>query len=291
MTGKPDDNSARLKREALWKSYVFEFVSAESDTSEARLAAALEVLQFTKLIYEEASRNGDEQKAATCQSRARAVWTLVTHELGDWFFSSFDVGIDDPENFKLSQRAALFFQLGMFQGTFPPTHREGFSYIPVILPQWLFHKLRNGLEALDKGEVHSIFAPVEDGRHDHAWTWDEMRILALQHVAFQMGQGLSIGAARARVATVTGTAAETIRKWERELRSIDTNVADRVETARAAGELKVLDDNDPGHGGDRDAHAQALLEGFRRVPLAEFGRRYQERFGRRHFSQTEPGGN
>jgi len=178
-----------------------------------------------------------------------------------------------------NERAALIEHLS--EAAIPPTHRPAIDPVPVLLPRRLFICLKDALEALDKGEVHSVFQPTAEGRHGEPWTWDKMRARAVEHVVFLHGQGVQLRIARQRVGTAMKVSPETLRQWER-----DQSLGANVETARKAGAYKARLDANPKHyeddGQSVDAHVLALFIAFRDEPLAAFGERYRQRFGTRH---------
>jgi hypothetical protein len=219
-------------------------------------------------------------------SKARMIWQLLSLEVGDWIVDDrpWMLGIQ-PDVAEPSRNTLRWNLEGQSEGG-PHPHRPAVDPVPVLLPRRLLIELRTALAALDEGETHDIVRPAVTGRHDDAWTWDQMRATALEHVAFLHGQGLTKQIARQRVAARMDIPPNSLRDWER-TPQLMLNYA----TAFDAGNLKTILDDNPKHaegdGKTVDSGALARLHQFRSdPPLADFGQTYKERFGRRH----NPGG-
>lgn len=278
----------RRRLDELWRAYLLDDHADVDAAIRTRGKAAVEFLDGLRLAHEDAREKGDIDLAIKATDRAFAVWSLIGIEFGAWMLDevSFDFRCRPANG---NTRAVLLHQLHRAREIFPPGHASQLDAAPVLLPRWLLDELTEALQALTKGEVQPLLAAAPNRRHDEAWTRDEMRVRALQHVEFLRGQGLSVGLARKRVALAVGAAVDTLRKWEVECREHVRDLAGRLEWARVAGEIKVRRESDPDDRSAVDANAWDLLRQFRAESLAEFGRSYQDRFGRRHFN-PESGG-
>lgn len=276
--------AARL--DELWDAFVLGLSSGPS--GEDRLESALRLLRACRHIFEEATAASDEDRALGALNHGRAIWTLIAVEAADWLVDTPGLDVANESRWSERARAVLIGQLYFATTAIPPTHRAAIDPVPVMLPKWLFSRLVDAMEALDKGEVHPIVQPAAGGRHDAPWTWDMMRARALEHVAFLHGQGVALQIARRRVGAAMKVAAATLRAWETECRRSVYNLNARIATARDAGDIKARRDQ----GGDEtpsesaDANALALLQSVQEESLSEFAARYRERFGQRHHTSS-----
>lgn len=180
-------------------------------------------------------------------------------------------------------RAALSLVLQLYGRAVPDAHRSAIDPECILLPKWLAHRLGNALAALDEGEVHGLVRPTKGGRHDDAWSWDQMRACAVEHVAFLRGQGVNAGIARRRVAAATAVPEKTLRDWEGA-----EKLSSGCEIAFDAGHMKNVFEDIPDYEGVIDTAVLARLKRFESEPsLGDFGREYRERFGHRH--NRDPG--
>ena len=277
-----DEIWKQARLDELWEAYLPLPAGTDVAANEPRSIRAVEALRQKRDEYDRAKASQDIAGAILATSKAKVIWQLLTLEIGDWLidkgFGNSVLAPDEllPSRFILTQQLDLQSELG------PHPHRPAIDPVPVLLPRWVLIELRSALAALDVGEVHDLVKPTPSGRHGDAWSWDQMRALAVEHVAYLRGQGLNKQIARSRVAAAMKIPANSLRDWESNQELIrDT------EDALEAGKLKVILDDNPryaeGDGNSVDTAALARLIKFKSGPsLADFGRAYRETHGRRH---------
>lgn len=307
-----DESKRQQQINELWDAYVLSIPNMDVlSRAKDRAIQSIEMLRALKLDYEDAieaapvsedveTDDWTEVDAAEAEGftsaahiarHARVVWQLMSLEFSEMLLNPLGLDIDlmDPGQWRGGEREALQALLKLSELPIPHTSRASFDPLPCVVPRWLFNKLKNALAALDEGEVQAIVAPARAGRHDDAWTWDQMRSGVLEHMYFLFGQDKPISRARQIVAEATGISVETIRAWEK----VPKLTAD-CQLAVDAGELKAAIDIDPNHkntsGKLMNHRVLARLQVFEDRPLSIFGRQYREQFGHRH-NQSPSGGN
>jgi hypothetical protein len=244
-----------------------------SKSREEREAMTLNLLQYLR-TSDEAEGEGDEKKNGI--ALAHQLWALLASQIGEWLWKAglpeHILHADMPDRFHL--QSLLKWQMAGIM----PSHIRGIDPVPVLLPRPLFEKLCNGLAALDKGEVQELFEPTRTGRHGQAWTWDSMRVRALEYVAFLNGQGVVKDIARRRVANAMGIGSiETLKTWEKtgsDLRSNVHSLDYRIDAAKDAGRIEYQGRSDT----DESPAVAAREELLEETPEA-FGLRYKQMFG------------
>jgi hypothetical protein len=200
--------------------------------------------------------------------------------------------ITDPKMRRRLLRALIAQQ----EAAIPPMHHQALDPVAVLIPRSLFKDLREALAALDVGEVLP-FVERTATQSQAAWTWNQARSRAVEHVHFLVGYGWQLKDARPEVGSSMGVSADTLRDWERTLRSIDDDrysldlpLPSRIKIARGAGKLGARLEGDPEFG-SRDgetigADEMAMFDALRIEPLDAFAKRYQREFGQRHHIST-----
>lgn len=286
-----DQDKMRARLDELWSSYVLESYPDTKPDTEDRAISAIKLLENLRTIHADAKEKGDTEKVARSIDLGLSVWSLLSIELGDWLVDWPGSDVRNQEEYEGKEQRALIYKLALANEVFFPSHAAQIDLVPLILPRWLHVLLLNGMQALQKGEVQPLLEPNVSNRHDATWTRDEMRARALQHVEFLKGQGFGVGVARKRVAIATGTAIDTLRKWEAECGALVKDLPHRLLVARDAGEIKARIDADPSDRSSVDVYAWAMLAELNSQPLGEFGRAYQAKFGRRHHGPEDSGTN
>lgn len=307
-------------RKWLWESYVYERRREMPDSAAERLVDAMARLAQLR-NFDEAFRRVDEDwdqvsddlrkrvggregarlRAEHNRQQARAIWSLVTADAIDWAWTGFPINCDQDVSEAVRDRVEIGWQLDRAEEQFPPQHRPAFDRVLVSLPRDTARRLGDALRALTEGEVAPLLAPASSGRRGRAWTRDRLRLRAIEHVLFLVGQGFTKAAARKRVSMATGAPEETLRAWEeRDLPRVDpVNSGVRMDLAQRAGEYAVdLASGAIGEDATVDAYVGHFVQEIEAEPLHAFGRRYQEESGRRHWgvqtdtlSPHKPGGN
>jgi hypothetical protein len=212
--------------EALWAKHVYPFLEKKPSTREERAQAALIALEHLRSRFDRASTGGATITPRLIQLEAAKVWSLFVTETAGWLLP-FDLSMskDDyaPElkqasneandtSFLLSFRSLLrYLLLPTVSRTFAPV----LDPVAVLLPQWLFEMLADSMDALEKGEVHPLVEPSTPGKHGPAWSWDNARVRAVQHVNFLAGTGVTKEIARQRVsAALKRVPVATLLDWE-----------------------------------------------------------------------------
>jgi hypothetical protein len=108
------------------------------------------------------------------------------------------------------------------------------------LPWSIRVDLREGIEALEFGEVHPLLKPVTTGRHGKAYTLAQGRMKAVEYANFLHGKGIPLIRAETNVAKALGVEQTTLKSWyTRDLpRALGAEeVSKRVSEARSAGQF------------------------------------------------------
>lgn len=157
-------------------------------------------------------------------------------------------------------------------------HQKGIDPVAVILPRWVAQGIADGLDALAHGETQPIFQAAPSTKKGDAYTWDKMRLRAVQHVAFLAGSGSTKKSARARVELATKIKVDTLRDLETNLKKYPFEKL-QIDWAKRAGELSVVLEYNPDFGVDDgntlNANVYAILLELEREPLRAFGMRYR----------------
>lgn len=268
------DKSALL--ESLWDSYVFMSEDEKPQSRDEREDRALGMLQLLRRFLEE--KPDDQRTRLTVATHGAVVLQLLVQRFAqDLFFEMSDGLVGRASCAGVSERRLLGWLLDLQDTAAPPAHRNAIDPMTIVLPREMFERLRNGMKALDQGEIHPIVQASQSGRHGPAWTRDEMQARALEHVSFLRGQGIVKDIARRRVANAMGMGSiETLKSWEKagsDLRRHVFDLSGRLKAAEEAGRISIRGRRD----GD-DAHAFAFLLNIKAEPLAAFGKRYRQLF-------------
>ncbi|WP_342108084.1 hypothetical protein [Methylobacterium sp. SI9] len=277
------DKDWKEKRlDELWEAYLPGILQKEKVGEGTRIIQGIEAIFAARSDHRFAKNRGDVVAMLLTASRGRLLWQLLTVELADWM-------LEDGIVLSLTNRAdwdhprtPLKALLDYCAESGSPLHRDAIEPAPLLLPRWLLNELRSALDALDEGEVHDLVRPIEGGRHGDAWTWDQMRACALEHVGFLHGQGIAKQIARRRVSAQTSISEGALRDWER-----NEELNEGFKDALEAGRLKIIFEDNPRYaesdGNTVNGNALARLHRFKSDPsLADFGKAYRQRFGHRH---------
>ena len=99
-------------------------------------------------------------------------------------------------------------------------------------------ELREGLQALDYGEVQPLLRPAPGKRSGQSWTLWRHRLRACEHLRFQVGYGIAEGVAAERVASAYGQSVDAIRKWTSRVNGQFPGARKEIEDAHRAGAQK-----------------------------------------------------
>ena len=151
------------------------------------------------------------------------------------------------------------------------------------LPANLNLALREGLQALNLGEVQSLLA-AKTGFRKNTYSLASWRLYAVRRAAFLAVSSKS-WAAEERVSAAFGISADTLRSWRKVLlpKVLGANrVKEQVELAREAGELDIILRDDPEYAeaakGRTETIPWAVLDAQRMLtlqPLSTMGAAYQ----------------
>jgi hypothetical protein len=265
--------------------------------SEKRQRSALKVLTNCRAQFEEFKASGDKDGMRETCSRAMFAWQVFAHEMA-WLLDASSLWHwDSEERYPLVwteqgavERQQLLHSLMLFQHIL--AYEEDLDPVALLLPRSLFLELRDAIEALTKGETLSLLRPRASRRHGPAWSWDKMRLRALEHVHFLVGQGVAIGDARDQVsAAMKNVSAQTLRDWqERECPRLIPQLGERLQQAHIAGEVfaRVCVDNTYGEREGEIGYESWVIQGLvLDEDLESFGKRYAAQFGSRHWSRPQ----
>lgn len=261
-------------RQWLWEAHVYPHFKRRPQTLEEHEQAALHVIQ----MYRRASqRTDDARRKRGIAAKAHFLWRLMMVELGAWLMDFGDGFMEETKDAPLRLQLRALLRL---QNQGPPTHLAGLDPVALLIPKKLRDALESAMEALDQGEVHDLVKPERTHRHGDGWTWDQMRVRALEHVAFLCGQGLKKLEAQKRVSLAMGMGSiDTLRSWEKRgspLRETTHGLSEKLEIARQAGRLVV-----EGYRDDVEADAVVCRLELVGEDLKAFGPRYNGQFGGR----------
>jgi hypothetical protein len=108
---------------------------------------------------------------------------------------------------------------------------------------WRF-ELKSALFALNLGQLQPITRPEPTRRQGNPLRLLNWKVMALQHVNFQIGKGLKKYRALQQVADALGQSTETLRSWEKFIAG-DDDMMMAIRAARLAGELESQFDKYP----------------------------------------------
>ncbi|WP_156453592.1 hypothetical protein [Methylobacterium sp. CCH5-D2] len=277
----------------LWEAVLKLFRDPDHAIGKGKDEIACELLRNYKKWSEIAESIGRSDEALVDDDPLRRsatgylIWQLLSLDAATWTLSEV---VGSPENgwSGIPARMKLQAYLNMQVAAQWPSHGRAIDPMPLFIPRELVIELIEAMDALDRGEVLPILEPVPNGRHDTSWQWDVMRTRALQYVEFLRGQGQTKKNALSLVAIATGVSVHTLRDWETTIEPTEP-----IEPAFEAGKIKFRQGIDPTYGsvGGEAADATGLyyLKNQMAAPLSEFGRLYQERFGRRHNQSPSDG--
>ena len=270
----------RKEIEHIWK-VIIEFADEcgiKKDKNKYSLAC--EFLLHLNEIDEDVNPSFFQPGLGNQFSSAYFIWQTISYDLGGWLLrSAFPDGLESK---KASSRHTLEAVLDIQSAKDLVPYKDDMDPIPILLPRNLLVELRSALAALNEGEIQQILLPNLDGRHKDAWTWDQMRGQAVEHVAYLNGQGFTKKIARGRVASSMKVPPETLRFWE----GMD-KFKEYFKNAFKAGELKIFIEDQPDYIRDNvewiDNEVLSVFKRFRRGRgLVDFGKEYQKKFGYRH---------
>ncbi|MGF1594621.1 MAG: hypothetical protein ACFCUW_15170 [Kiloniellaceae bacterium] len=288
-----DDRRDRL--EELWQSYVYDGESQGNMPTDRlqRVHDALDRLAACRVVAERAGADGDDDTALSACSKAITIWRLVTEDTMGWAAQMLLDRLGASE--EGTEQVELLWMVEAAHHA-PPTHRTGFSFVAPVVPVRLAEQLKAGLRALRQGEVRPIFEPVPTKRDGGAWSHDQARLRAIQHVAYlHRGERGRKRAAREEVAVALQVVpGETLRNWEcRELPRLlgEDAVGRAVSAAEGAGRIHRQIEENPHYGCNDgvvfDAVELALYDDLQRESLADFAERFRRAFGGRHWSPRQ----
>jgi hypothetical protein len=295
-------------RGSLWEKYVFSFPGLDPISPEQRgngVPRALEVLERCRLLFEDAKARNLQPSWQSVRNHALVVWQLLAAEVAGWLteLPPFDLDASNASPLRIEELEEWepLAYLNLFlasQCAGLPQDRQCLDPVALFLPRWLYIVLNSSITGLGEGEDETFITSRRAGRRREKLQ-SKMRLRALEHVAFLVGQGISKGVARKRVATaMKNVAPETLRDWEeRECRRDYVDLDALLARARAAGELFVYRD----FGNAEEPVVEYYQMPYPNIPLktewilkllstdeplADFGERYAAEFGRRHRSRS-----
>ncbi|QND58228.1 hypothetical protein [Mesorhizobium huakuii] len=211
---------AKKLSDLTWKLIADRAGLALPKSAAGRHRMALKAIDIHSAIYREGVQKDDRKVQVVALANSRFVARVLMDEILGWSLDApYLPSAHDNEAWG-HPRTLLLSLIELAEGFSPIEHQATLS-VPLMLPVPLMNTLRDSLEALDQGEVHQLVMPKSDGRHD-AWTWDRMRLRAVQHVEFLHGQGIGIGKAREKVQKETGIAIGTLVKLSQEFNKDET---------------------------------------------------------------------
>jgi hypothetical protein len=283
-----DEAWKKARREELWNDVVLEAArKAGIATDGSRLEVASKVLELQRAEYDQALKFVDPEvlggdfEAKTALLKARLTWQLMTLEAHSWLAESAPGDSLYPQDLLQDDVQGVAREcLGAHLATGGALHEKGIDPVPVLLPRWVAQAVADGFEGLAQGETQPIFQAAASNKKGDAYTWDKMRLRAVQHVAFLVGSGSTKKSARDRVELATRIKFDTLRDLETDLRKNPWPKL-QIEWAKKAGELSVVLEHNPSYansdGNTVDGFVYALLLDLQREPLSEFGRKYRDR--------------
>lgn len=286
------------KIEHLWQAFYAKVGMPFEKNFLKRRQFALENLNVLLEFVSDPLTTSDHDRLLKIAMAALEAWSLLSHCIGTPILQAFnEVGLRSPDFDDPSyDRLRLRFLLREQERAISPLHKDALTTVGILLPRWVVQDLIASLEALDYGEVATVFKPYNVGLHGDSYSWERMRLLALEHVGFLLGQGVHKGVAQKRVAAAMKKVAPgTLRKWEQDAKE-RPEAARQIQLAIDAGRLLVARESNSnlgkvGSNSPIDADQLFRLQQFEAEPLTQFGERYEREFGQRHNSLPATGGN
>lgn len=281
-----DDAWKRARREELWNNVVLEAArKAGIATNGSRLEAASKVLELQRAEYDEALKSVDPEvpggdfEARAALFKARLTWQLMTLEAHSWLAESSPGDSLYPQDLLQDDAQGVAREcLGAHLTTGGALHEKGIDPVPVLLPRWVAQAVVDGFDGLAHGETQPIFQATPSNRKGDAYTWNKMRLRAVQHVAFLVGCGSTKKSAQQRVSLATNIKVGTLRDWETDFKKEFLENL-QIQWAKGAGGLSVVLEHNPNYansdGNSVDGYAYALLLELQREPLSAFGQLYR----------------
>lgn len=275
-------------REKLWKALVYSGTCEPPMDLLERSVDALAAIEFLREQNEEYEHLFEEQDATDAnlaalaggQKRALAIWALFTADVMSWATEDSPSDyLEVPEEHEV--RYEIMWQIAMALTLVPPTHTEHFTRVPLYLRPETARQLLHAFQALGVGETLPMFGASVTRRHGKPWTEDQLRLRAVEHVAFLRGQGITKSMAQRRVFHATDIPPTTLQSWEkRDLPRHVVNLVRHLEIAQGAGAIYAGRQADKDYGrreGDiLDSTALAFLKTIEDEPLIAFGIRYRD---------------
>jgi hypothetical protein len=282
-----DEAWKKVRRDELWNDVVLEAARKAGIAADApRLEVAAKVLELQRAEYDLALKSVDPEvpggdfEAETALLKARLTWQLMTLEAHSWLSESSPGDTLYPQNLLQDDVQGVAREcLGAHLITGGALHQKGIDPVPVLLPRWVAQAVLDGFDGLAHGETQPIFQAAPSTRKGDAYTWNKMRLRAVQHVAFLVGYGSTKKSAQQRVSLATNIKVGTLRDWETDFKKGPVEKF-QIQWAKGAGELSAVLEHNPNYassdGNSLDGSAYALLLDMQREPLGEFGRKYRE---------------
>lgn len=283
-----DEAWKKARREELWNDVVLEAARrAGIATNVPRLEIAAKVLELQRADYDEALKSVDpetlsgELEARIALLKARLTWQLMTLEAHSWLAESSPGDSLYPQDLLQDDVQGVAREcLEAHLTTGGALHEKAIDPVPILLPRWVAQAVMDGLDGLAHGETQPIFQAAASNKKGDAYTWDKMRLRAVQHVAFLVGTGSTKKSARDRVELATRIKSDTLRDLETDFKKNPWSKI-QIDWAKKAGQLSDLLERNPSYansdGNTVDGYVYALLLDLQREPLGEFGRKYRDR--------------
>ncbi|MCJ2043063.1 hypothetical protein MKK58_00640 [Methylobacterium sp. J-078] len=281
-----DEAWKKARREELWNDVVLQAAREAGIATDApRLEIAAKLLEIQRAEYEDALKRidhdvpGDEFKVQLVLGKSRLTWQVMMLEAYGWFAESSPGESLYPQELLQNDvqgvaRECFGYQLAA-SGIL---HHKGIDPVALMLPRWVAQAIADGFDGLAQGQTLPIFQAAPSTKKGDAYTWDKMRLRAVQHVAFLVGSGSTKKSAQNRVELATKIKAGTLRDWETDLKKGYLEKF-QIEWARKAGELSVILEYNPKYaeadGNTIDVNVHAILLETQREPLSTFGLRYR----------------
>lgn len=283
-----DEAWKKARRDELWNDVILETArKAGIATDGSRLEVAAKVLELRRAEYDEALKSVDPEvpggdfEVRTALQKARLTWQLMTVEAHSWLSESSPGDSLYPQDLLQPDVQGVSLEcLSQYLATGSVLHEKGIDPVPVLLPRWVAQAVLDGFCGLAHGETQPIFQAAPSTKKGDAYTWDKMRLRAVQHVAFLSGTGSTKKSARERVELATRIKSGTLRDLETDLKK-DPWCKLQLDWAKKAGELSRLLERNPSYansdGNTVDGHVYALLLDLQHEPIGEFGQKYRDR--------------
>lgn len=270
------DGRAEEKIDLLWSRAVFPFLKREA-TEFNKLDTAFESLEKLREHFNVSSKN--DEKLELLQ-QALLIVQLISRDHFGWIVDAIeavrDAEVDYANVVNIDARQHLVQAMYLVDEAAESIFRD--ELWPAIVPMSkdVFLQLKQGMEALEKGEVRDIVRPSSVARRGPAWSLDRARVRAVQHVLFIHGQGSTKNRARQRVsAAMTNVGSETLRAWEeRDFQSLADKHAFRQAEAAGRMAVKIADANERLTLELHEADVYRLMQSLQGENLGAFGKSY-----------------